>query len=120
MTRRDAPSARYFGAPWPSGLCDTASPTETPVGESCLHCQEPIVDGDRGSFIDTMEGPAPVHRECSLRAVLGGIEHLSAEPHAEGTCYAGTTLSYRESALAAWDWVQRSGATRPTSARQPL
>lgn len=119
MSGRDVPGSRFFGEPWPSGLCDTATRTTTPVGESCAHCQEPIADTDQGSFIGTMNGPAPVHRECSLRAVLGGIEHLSAGPHAEGTCYEGTTLSYRESALAAWDWIQRNRAGRPTSDRQP-
>ena len=78
----------------------------------CLWCGEEIVAGDRGEFIGNAEVfgmQSPVHRECALRQVVGGIEHLTAGPHEVGTCYEGSTLSYRDSSLAAWDWVQRNG-----------
>lgn len=108
----------YFGEAWPSGICDTGLPVPTPVGEECNWCQEKIVDGDRGTFI--MNGSTgkfePVHRECSMRMVLGGIGHL--EDH-ERWCTrdehhdpdGGRTP--RQSALEVWEWVQRNGF--PTS-----
>jgi hypothetical protein len=48
----------------------------------------------------------PVHKECALRAVVGGIGHH--RDHAvwcliEGDPDAG--MPYRQSALAVWDWV---------------
>jgi hypothetical protein len=99
----------FFGEPWPSGICDEGTQVPMPYGYSCLLCDDPIVEGDRGSFM--FEGgeagwrKRPVHRECSLRSVMGGIEHLTAPPgHPVGSCYEGSTLSYRESALAAWEW----------------
>jgi hypothetical protein len=77
----------------------------------CILCGTDIEDSDQGSFMGNWEQhPAlvPIHRECSLRSVLGGIGHL--RDHAvwciiEGDPDAG--MSYRESALAVWDWAQR-------------
>jgi hypothetical protein len=97
---------RFFGEPWPSGVCDDGVQVATPVGSVCLLCSDPIEAGDQGSFF--ADG-SPEHRECSLRSVIGGIEHLTAGPHAVGTCYDGSTLSYRESAIQAWQWVQEHG-----------
>ena len=35
------------------------------------------------------------------------IEHLTAPPgHPVGSCYEGSTLTYRQSAVAAWAWLQ--------------
>ena len=108
----------YFGAPWPSGICDDGTQVPTPVGELCINCEEPIGPDDQGSFVGVWakgsSRQAPTHKECSLRSVLGGIEHLTAGPHKEGTCYEGSTLTYRQSALAAWDWLQsHPGQTGP-------
>lgn len=113
----DQGSNRYWGAPWPSGICDGGTQVATPIGIACALCAEPIAADDQGSFIGTMTGPAPVHRECSLRSALGGIEHLTAGPHVVGTCYEGSTLTYRQSALAAWDWIQTHGFPSPQAYR---
>lgn len=99
----------YFGEPWPSGICDEGRQVPTPVGFECVLCDEAIQEGDRGSFLGTPAGYRPVHRECSLRSVRGGIEHLTAGPHKVGTCYIGSTLTYRQSALQAWEWHRANG-----------
>ena len=67
--------------------------------------------GDQGEFTYSYEIEA-MHRECALRNVIGGIEHLTAGPHAPGTCYDDSELTYRESAQQAWDWVQKNGIPR--------
>jgi hypothetical protein len=75
-------------------------------------CDEVVVEGDRGSFMGLMDPPyyGPVHRECSLRGVLGGIGHLTnhlrwcAEEHDPD---AG--LGYRKSARLVWEWVTDHG-----------
>lgn len=104
---------RFFGEPWASAVCDYGEQVPTPVGEDCLLCDEPIVASDRGLMMTGERGGRwsllPIHRECELRSVIGGIEHLTAGPHAVGSCYEGATLTYRQSALQAWDWVQQHG-----------
>lgn len=113
----------YFGEPWPSGVCDYGTQVETPIGDPCELCGEAVGPFDQGNFIGSMRGEegewvpifAPVHRECSLRGVLGGIGHLRnhgvwcSERHdPDGG------LTYRQSALLVWDWVADHGfPTRP-------
>jgi hypothetical protein len=97
----------YFGEPWPSGICDDGQRVDTPAGERCLLCDEPIEADHQGSFVYDETGPRPVHQECSLRMVLGGIGHL--EDHhrwctGEGDPDGGRT--YRQSALEVWAWAQ--------------
>lgn len=68
----------------------------------------PIQETDQGSFVYAQTGAEPVHRECSLRSVLGGIGHLRDHDHwctRMGDPDGGR--SYRESALAVWDWTRR-------------
>lgn len=104
----------FFGEPWPSGVCENARQRPTPVGELCLWCDEPIEDGQQGVFISAFgENGAvehPEHRECALRSVLGGVAHLERRC----TCFGGGAhddddMTPRESALAAWQWVQENG-----------
>ena len=102
----------YFGDPWPSGVCDEGHQVPTPLGELCMLCGEPIQVFDRGSFVGlgTYIDLAPVHRECSLREVLGGIGHF--EDHAKwcGEKHdpdGGRTR--RQSSLEVWDWVRQHG-----------
>ena len=101
------PSSRYFGDPWPSGICDTGTQMPTPVGLPCAWCLEVIGDSDQGSFW----GAEPVHKECSLRAVIGGIGHL--EDHAFWCKGPGDDTdggrTKRQSALEVWEWVQIHG-----------
>ena len=108
----------FFGEPWPSGICDAGRQVQTPIGEHCELCDVPIGPFDQGSFIGSVRGEegawvpiiAPVHRECSLRNVLGGIGHLQNHLHwcrEMGDPDAGR--GYRASALMVWDWVADHG-----------
>ena len=125
----------WFGPSWGGHLCDPAEHTDTPVGEDCLACDEPIEDGDQGILAPCLEAPRgtteelerligqavenlvnkiggaalnvldtrPIHYECHMRQVLGGVNHQ------DGNCYCqgGTMepdppgLSAREAARAA-------------------
>lgn len=103
---------KYFGEPWPSGVCDGGQRVDTPVGDKCLLCTEPIEAGHQGSFM--FDGfsfhPRPVHRECSLREVVGGIGHL--EDHHRWCQHEHDPdggRSYRQSALEVWTWVMHHG-----------
>lgn len=95
---------RFFGEPWPSGICDEGERAPTPAGELCLLCDEPIQADDQGSWMIGVTGLwQPVHRECSLRSVLGGIGHM--ENHLKWCVEMGDPdggHSYRESALLVW------------------
>jgi hypothetical protein len=96
----------YFGEPWPSGVCDDGRQVPTPLDRPCFMCEVPIKEGDQGSFIFAENGAEPIHKECSLRSVLGGIGHLT--DHTFWCTRMGDPdggKSYRASALAVWDWV---------------
>lgn len=118
MTHTSRAFGAFFGEPWPSGICDEGRQVETPIGEPCEMCSEAIQVFDRGSFVGALRGEegkfvpllAPVHRECSLRSVMGGIGHLQnhqvwcLERHDPD---AG--LGYRTSALMVWNWIADHG-----------
>jgi hypothetical protein len=108
------PQTRFFGAffghPWPSGICDEGTQVATPVGERCAMCDELVEEGHQGSFIGTENGLAPVHKECSLRSVMGGIGHLTDHAHWCGEMHdPDGGHSYRHSALLVWQWVAQHG-----------
>lgn len=103
---------RFFGDPWPSGLCKDGIPSPTPVGMLCHWCGVPIAEGDQGSFImhlgeNGSSGFRPIHRECSLRSVVGSPRHLrrqcscygSPEPECDTT---ETPEQRRAEALESW------------------
>lgn len=97
----------FFGEPWPAGVCEDGHRLPTPVGVACALCGD-VVDADgRGTWFLTATGPSPVHRECSLRSVLGGIGHH--EDHAFWCQTIGDPdggRSFRESALAVYALVE--------------
>lgn len=110
------PPVLYFGENWRVPMLDRAEQVPTPVGEKCLYCLEEIKEGDRGCMrvhvdIDRQTHVSPAHRECELRAVVGGVNHL------KGTCKCGggpdnpdpSGVSRREAAQLTWDWVQEHG-----------
>jgi hypothetical protein len=100
----------WFGESWGAPCCDPDEQVETPVGAGCAFCAEPIADGDRG-FV----GPGdalPSHLECTLRCVLGSVEHIEGRC----SCYGGHDeddppgLSRRDAAiLAVAAWERRHG-----------
>jgi hypothetical protein len=94
---------------WDAPVTDEpATQVETPVGDRCALCDEAIVEGDQGTFLanvvpECKYGHPPVHRECSLRAVLGGIGHHEDHVYWCGErCDPDGGRTYRESALAVW------------------
>ena len=104
----------YFGEPWPSGVCEEGKQVETPVGAECFSCGTAIQPADRGSFMyaakDDCEGwrvvLLPVHRECSLRDVLGGWGHLTDHYYwCRQRKDPDGGKSRRASALLVWEWV---------------
>ncbi|MGB6163616.1 MAG: hypothetical protein WCF33_20690 [Pseudonocardiaceae bacterium] len=72
-------STRFFGPRWDAPRVDNATHVPTPVGERCLHCEEPIEAVDRGLLM-TVVGTddagnwttesRPAHLECDLRSTL--------------------------------------------------
>jgi hypothetical protein len=72
---------RYFGAHWDVPMLEGAVRMDTPAGEDCGYCAEPIRLGDQG----VLRGEAVLHRECDLRLVLGGVNHLKRRCG----CYGG-------------------------------
>lgn len=107
-------SQRFFGEPWPSGVCDDGEQVPTPVGQNCFDCAEPIVDGDRGTFIFTTFGyratPLPVHRECQFREVMGGYgHHINHDLWCIEKHDPDGGLTRRESALMVWALAERGG-----------
>lgn len=65
----------FFGDPWDAPAVDYASRADTPVGQTCLYCTEPIVEGDRGWYTALLSGgvarPAYVHVECEMLGTMG-------------------------------------------------
>ena len=114
----------WFGQPWPSHtlrvpVCeDDNDRVKVPVGRPCVLCDDPIAETDSGTLIAARDpetgvwGPGPVHRECSLREVLGGAGHLAAAPHSPGICDPDGGLTRYQSALLVQRWVDRMGVER--------
>jgi hypothetical protein len=70
----------------------------------CVHCNEPILEGEDRADIINMDS----HRECSLRCVLGGIGHLIDHAHfCRSELGPDAGLDYRTSALMVDVWVSR-------------
>jgi hypothetical protein len=115
----------YFGEAWDAPVFDGGQvrQVETPVGEACMYCFEPVADGDRGYMevaVARVEGGhrmshRPLHRECQLCSVLGNFAHVQGLCQYVGHCEkllaeSGRTL--RQDALAAWAWVHSMHAAR--------
>lgn len=81
--------------------------------EPCLLCGEEITLTDSPGTIGTPEGMRRMHRECSLREVMGGVGHVIAHPYwctQKHNPDAG--FSYRESARIVWAIVQIIGTEK--------
>lgn len=79
-----ADTVQYFGESWDVPMLEGAAQVPTPVGEPCGYCDEEVAEGEQG-IMRTYVGAhtsewRPIHRECDLRAVVGGVNHL------KGTC----------------------------------
>lgn len=109
----------WFGEPWPSGICYddddqllTDMRKEHPTGENCMFCDEPIEAHHSGQAMPTLHNDGPqirhVHKECSLRSVLGPVEHL----HGDCKCREPDRPTYRREALDLWKHIHRIGTQR--------
>jgi hypothetical protein len=71
----------FFGEPWDSPALNGILRVDTPIGQPCNACREPIIRGDRG-FIEllTMMDNDPrtgevthIHAECRLEQIAGHL-----------------------------------------------
>lgn len=94
----------WTGAP----IADEVPEIPTPVGEVCVHCVEPIAEGEAG--LRYVNGPV-AHYECQLRGVIGGVNHILGRC----TCCGGKEdpdppgMTRREAAKAAARLWERRG-----------
>ena len=74
----------WFGRDWGAPVCRESSAVPTPIGQACAHCGEKVAAGEDGFMLghwgQEVAGEAPLHLECYLRLILGGVNHL------RGTC----------------------------------
>lgn len=98
----------FFGDPWPSGICEYGQRVATPVGHPCAMCKEPIEAHHQGTFLGILSCYlTPVHRECSLRSVIGGIGHLEdCAKWCKELHDPDGGRSYRQSALEVWKRIK--------------
>lgn len=99
---------RWFGYKSFALVCDHSPRAETPIGEACVWCEEPIGPEENGFLVLTV-GPnglsteQPIHPECHLRTLVGGANHQAGLC----VCFGGelpsdsVDLSLREAAEAA-------------------
>ncbi len=81
---------QWFGASWGAPCCDPHDHVATPVGELCMHCREPIIEGSQGlihSVVHAVEegkvvwSREPTHVDCYLRTIQ---QHGPECPHCRG------------------------------------
>jgi hypothetical protein len=91
---------RWFGEPWGSSTLGVIPQVDVPLGAVCVWCEELIDEHDSG--IVYANGPV-AHRDCFLRQVIGGVNHIRGCC----TCHGGTEppdppeMTRREAAEAA-------------------
>jgi hypothetical protein len=95
----------FFGRRWDAPIVDYARQVETPTGQSCLDCAEPIEEGDRGFLRgcvrlgdngETIGSVEPIHVECDLRSHQG---------HTLGFCHCTGYESNRATAKLVWERI---------------
>lgn len=120
---------KAFGE-WDAPVTDDAEWIDTPVGDTCVWCQEKIKEGDNGRkyggysiTLDANGKPEGIsdlwteHKECSFRNVMGGIGHLvDHERYCHGKLGTDAGLSRRESSLLVWEYFQTT-RLKPTPAQ---
>jgi hypothetical protein len=70
----------WFGTPWDDPLNEECERQETPTGEACLWCEEPIESWSSGvvSMVVEFGRPPrrrPQHLECYVRQEFGSVGH---------------------------------------------
>lgn len=110
---------KYFG---PKDFNPPQERTETPVGEPCSYCEEPIKEGDRGFTIPIAgsDSEAPYHHPCFIRTIIGSVGHQQKKC----SCYGGTEedppdMTKREAALAAFVESKNNPPPEPEPGSDP-
>jgi hypothetical protein len=66
---------RWFGESWGAPVCEDTAHADTPVGEECDACPEPIEGDDQGFLLPFYDTDAvseiAYHRGCLMGAILG-------------------------------------------------
>lgn len=107
----------WFGEPWPHEFyralvcADDRLRIAVPVGKPCDLCGEPIIETDRGTAMaglgaDGVFEVMYVHRECSMRNVMGCFDLVSTGAVWTPEHVCSDSGSYRADALKVWDWLQ--------------
>jgi hypothetical protein len=65
----------WFGESWHAPVCEETEHIRTPVGELCLDCDEPILEGDQGVTMPHWLGDGSYrssarHLDCFIQTVL--------------------------------------------------
>lgn len=113
----------WFGTPWNACLNDDGTVDEdmripVPLGKLCLWCDEEFVEGDSGKAMPLFSEPTVAavcfeHRECLMRSVVGGLDHLAGrcichgEPPKDGLGSLADGMTLRQEALAVDEYVVR-------------
>lgn len=96
----------FFGQPW-GDVAERGAQIATPLWGTCLHCDEPVAEGDQGTLLPVVsadESGAPVcsvrpqHRECQLLAALGSRAHRQRQCSCYGHVEPPEALSLRDQA----------------------
>lgn len=95
---------KYFGEP--KFRKEYEEQVTTPIGVPCMHCDEPIAEGDTGTMAITTGASSgllrPLHYECGLRGIIGSVGHQKGLC----SCFGGTEedpegMTRRQAAVAA-------------------
>lgn len=97
----------FFGERWDAPAFDDATEVPTPVGEPCLHCEEPITEGDSGTVQPAIvmgengyvSEPRAQHIECYLRSALGSPAHIMGQCSCSGGEEPEDSRTWREQGL---------------------
>lgn len=70
----------WFGKSWDAPVCEPSTHIDIPVGESCVHCAEPIGADDAGVTTAALIAVNRVdavhyHKNCWLSEVVGSLAH---------------------------------------------
>ena len=112
----------WFGEPWNACLTDEGEVDEAmripvPTDKTCAWCDEPFKDTDSGKAMPLMGTEVPEilyqHRECLMRTVVGGLDHLAGRCSCHGTSDTLGSLSegmsVHEEAIAVDEYITRYG-----------
>jgi hypothetical protein len=95
----------FFGQPWgpPLGKRQPqgSHPVDTPVGQPCGVCTEPIAEGDHG-FVRAVIRDAGILTAHEVVAVHAECEALGVVGHSFGVCSCTGYGRTREAALLLW------------------